>query len=300
MSAILQLQQPDRSTYIGGSDAAAILGVSPWQTRYQLWAKKTGLIQEVVDPAKEKIFARGKRLEPVILQMFEDESGLRVDYRNRRFRDSEYPFLAAEIDGETGNENIDAKSAQPFARHLWGEPGSDEIPIYYAAQFMHGLMVTGRDVCHVAAMIGLDDFRIFKIQRDDELIAMIREREVEFWGMVQNQTPPEIETAEDALMAWPQSTGSRIEVSADIADRVIALKELKATIKELGNREEALKNAILPHFMDAERMEFQGHLLATWKSQDARRLDQKAIAAAYPDLVEQFKVTSSTRVLWIK
>ncbi len=300
MSALIQTQQPDRSTYIGGSDAAAILGVSPWQTRYQLWAKKTGLIAEQVSPEKEKIFARGKRLEPVILQMFEDESGLKVDHRNRRFSDSEYPFLAAEIDGETGNENIDAKTAQPFARHLWGEPGSDEIPIYYAAQFMHGLMVTGRDVCHVAAMIGLDDFRIFKIQRDDELIAMIREREVEFWGMVQNQTPPEIETAEDALMAWPQSTGSRIEVSADIADRVIALKELKATIKELENREEALKNAILPHFMDAERMEFQGHLLATWKSQDARRLDQKAIAAAYPDLVEQFKVTSSTRVLRLK
>jgi len=101
-------------------------------------------------------------------------------------------------------------------------------------------------------------------------------------------------------MAWPQSSGSRIEVSADVADRVIALKDLKATIKELEKREEALNNAILPHFMDAKTMTYQGKILSTWKSQDARRLDQKAITAAYPDLIEQFKVTSSTRVLRLK
>lgn len=300
MSAGLQLQQPDRATYIGGSDAATILGVSPWQTRYQLWARKTGLIQDVTDPAKEKIFARGKRLEPVILQMFEDETGLKVQHRNRRFCDSEYSFLAAEIDGETGNENVDAKSAQPFSRHLWGEPGSDEIPIYYAAQFMHGLMVTGRDVCHVAAMIGLDDFRIFKIQRDDELIALIRERELEFWELVQSQTPPPIETAEDALSVWPTSRLETAEVSEAVADLVQKLKLVKAQIKGLEMRETELKDAILPAFQDAEAIASAGRILATWKSQNASRLDQKALAAAHPDIVEQFKFTSSTRVLRIK
>ena len=300
MSAILQLHQPDRSTYIGGSDAAAILGVAPWQTRYRLWAQKTGLISEPIDPAKEKIFARGKRLEPVILQMFEDESGLHVDHRNRRFYDSEYSFLAAEIDGETGDENIDAKTAQPFTRHLWGEPGSDEIPIYYTAQFMHGLMVTGRDVCHVAAMIGLDDFRIFKIQRDDELIALIREKELEFWELVQNQTPPPIETADDALIVWPASHLATAEVSEDVADLVQELKLVKAQIKGLETREGELKDAILPAFQDAEAIASAGRVLATWKSQNASRLDLKAITAAHPEIVEQFKVTSSTRVLRIK
>ena len=300
MSAVLQFQQPDRATYIGGSDAATILGVSPWQTRYQLWARKTGLIQDVTDPAKEKIFARGKRLEPVILQMFEDETGLKVQHRNRRFCDSEYSFLAAEIDGETGNENVDAKSAQPFSRHLWGEPGSDEIPIYYAAQFMHGLMVTGRDVCHVAAMIGLDDFRIFKIQRDDELIALIREKELEFWSLVQNRTPPPIETAEDALSVWPTSHLATAEVSEDVANLVQELKLVKAQIKGLETRETELKDAILPAFQDAEAIASAGRVLATWKTQSASRLDQKALTAEYPEIVEQFKVTSSTRVLRIK
>lgn len=300
MSAVLQFQQPDRATYIGGSDAATILGVSPWQTRYQLWARKTGLIQDVTDPDKEKIFARGKRLEPVILQMFEDESGLKVEHRNRRFCDSEYSFLAAEIDGETGDENIDAKTSQPFSRHLWGEPGSDEIPIYYAAQFMHGLMVTGRDVCHVAAMIGLDDFRIFKIQRDDELIALIRERELEFWELVQSQTPPPIETAEDALSVWPRSVPEAVSVSDDIAGYISDLKDTKAQIKALEAREEALKNAILPAFGEFEAAEYGGRILATWKSQNTSRLDQKALSAAYPEIVEQFKATTSTRVLRIK
>ena len=300
MNAVMQLQQPDRATYIGGSDAATILGVSPWQTRYQLWVRKTGLISEQTDPAKEKIFARGKRLEPVILQMFEDETGLHVDHRNRRFQDAEYPFLAAEIDGETGEENIDAKTAQPFARHLWGEPGSDEIPIYYAAQFMHGLMVTGRDVCHVAALIGLDDFRVFRIERDDDLIALIRERELEFWDLVQTQTPPPIETAEDALSVWPTSHVETVEVSEAVADLMRELKLVKAQIKGLETRETELKDAILPAFQDAEAIASAGRVLATWKSQNASRLDQQALATALPDIVEQFTATTSTRVLRIK
>ena len=300
MNAVMQLQQPDRATYIGGSDAATILGVSPWQTRYQLWVRKTGLISEQTDPAKEKIFARGKRLEPVILQMFEDETGLHVDHRNRRFQDAEYPFLAAEIDGETGEENIDAKTAQPFARHLWGESGSDEIPIYYTAQFMHGLMVTGRDFCHVAAMIGLDDFRIFKIQRDDDLIALIREKELEFWDLVQSQTPPPIETEEDALSLWPRSTVKTRSVNEIVADHFAELKAITAQIKELESDKESLRNALLPEFQDAEAIEYGGKVLATWKSQNASTLDQKALAAAHPDIVEQFKVTSFTRVLRIK
>ena len=300
MNAVMQLQQPDRATYIGGSDAATILGVSPWQTRYQLWVRKTGLISEQTDPAKEKIFARGKRLEPVILQMFEDETGLHVDHRNRRFQDAEYPFLAAEIDGETGEENIDAKTAQPFARHLWGESGSDEIPIYYAAQFMHGLMVTGRDVCHVAALIGLDDFRVFRIERDDDLIALIRERELEFWDLVQTQTPPPIETAEDALSVWPTSHVETVEVSEAVADLMRELKLVKAQIKGLETRETELKDAILPAFQDAEAIASAGRVLATWKSQNASRLDQQALATALPDIVEQFTATTSTRVLRIK
>lgn len=161
-------------------------------------------------------------------------------------------------------------------------------------------MVTGREVCHVAAMIGLDDFRIFRVERDDELIAIMREKELAFWELVQTQTPPPIESAEDALLAWPSSQGIAVEVSMDIAGYVADLKDIKAAIKDLEKREEALKDAILPHFGSAERMEYAGHLLATWKSQDARRLDQKALSAAYPDIVDQFKVTSSTRVLRIK
>ncbi len=291
---------PDRKTYIGGSDAAAILGVSPWQTGYQLWAEKTGLVARQDDPAKARIFARGKRLEPVVLQMFEDETGLPVHNRNQRYQDPEYPFLAAEIDGETGDENIDAKTAQPFARHLWGAPGTDEIPIYYAAQFMHGLMVTGRKVCHVAALIGLDDFRVFRVQRDDDLIQLIRQKEIAFWDMVRSQIPPPVESAEDALSVWPQSLPAAVSVDAAIAQAVADLKEVKANIKNLEKREEQLRDAILPHIREAEAIKFGAQVIATWKTQSSSRLDQASLAAAHPEIVEAFKTTSTTRILRIK
>ena len=300
MRAILQITQPDRSAYIGGSDAAAILGVSPWQTAYQLWAEKTGLVVRQTSPQQEKVFARGKRLEPVVLQMFEDETGLPVQKCNQRYQDPEYPFLAAEIDGETGDENIDAKTAQPFARHLWGDAGTDEIPIYYAAQFMHGLMVTGRKVCHVAAMIGLDDFRVFRVERDEELIQVIRQKELAFWELVQSQMPPPIETEADAASVWPQSILATEQVDASVAMAVVELKAIKSSMKELEQREAQLRDAILPHFRDAEAIEYGGQVLATWKTQAASRLDQKALSAAHPEIVDAFKVVTTTRVLRIK
>jgi hypothetical protein len=89
------------------------------------------------------------------------ERGLEVELLecNSRYVDPEHPFLSCEIDFELrlsgaleigGIEWVfgrahqcDAKSVTGFARKKWGEEDSEDVPIEYAAQFMHGLMVTG-------------------------------------------------------------------------------------------------------------------------------------------------------------
>ena len=127
--------QPDRSLYIGSSDAAAILGVSPWRSPLSVYLDKVDGPQPV-SPDKELIFKRGHRLEPYILDMLEDEHGFKLlrfedGKRSRRHIDKEFPFLAAELDAETDDgRNVEAKSSNFYARKSWGEQHTDAVPIY--------------------------------------------------------------------------------------------------------------------------------------------------------------------------
>ena len=88
----------NRQGYIGGSDAAAILGISPWKSPYQLYMEKVGEWQEEIDEKRERIFARGRRLEPIVVDMLVDElksdgHDVEVIERNQRYTDSELNYL---------------------------------------------------------------------------------------------------------------------------------------------------------------------------------------------------------------
>jgi predicted phage-related endonuclease len=69
----------------------------------------------------------------------------------------------------------------PFKASEWGEEGSEDVPIHYAAQVMHGLGVTRRPAAIVAALFGLDNLLCFPVMRDDETIAAMRAKAVKFW-----------------------------------------------------------------------------------------------------------------------
>lgn len=59
-----------RQTGIGGSDVAGILGVSPWNSPYKVWAVKTGKIDDSFTPSEAAEW--GNRLEAVVLDKFEE------------------------------------------------------------------------------------------------------------------------------------------------------------------------------------------------------------------------------------
>ncbi|WP_423197889.1 Putative phage-type endonuclease [Cupriavidus sp. H19C3] len=183
MNAPLLTTQADRSKFIGGSDIAAILGVSPWKNAVDLWLDKTQ--PRVEDGSNVAAKRRGSRLEPYILDMIREEYGLTIVACNERYVDPRTPFLAAEIDaeyeGEHQRENIEIKTVHPFKSKEWGDELTDELPLHYIAQAQHGLGVTGRERCRVFALIG-DDLKPYVVERDEELISVMREKAVDFWN----------------------------------------------------------------------------------------------------------------------
>lgn len=313
----------DRTKWIGGSDAAAVIGVSPYSTPVELWMEKTGRApKEAPDPVRQKMFDRGHKLEPFIRDMvidrLRDDFGFQVELIacNERYVDAEHSFLSCEIDFELritgtieigGREvhfdeehiNCDAKSVSGFARKKWGqEENTEDVPIEYAAQFMHGLMLTGRKTCLVAALRSFDDVDIYWTVRDDETIAAMRPKLISFWlDHVVADVPPDPMTFGDIKALFPADNGLAVEASEDIADKVEQFREIKARIKEFEEAEEALKFEISEFISPNTRLMFKGRDLLTWKGQNDTRLDTMAFKEAHPELFTEFSRTKVVRVL---
>jgi putative phage-type endonuclease len=297
----------DRSTFLGGSDAAAVLGVSPYWTPVELWMEKTGQRKEVISKEQQRRFDRGHKLEPfireMVIQKLTDEGhAVELLAINQRYTDPEHPFLACEIDFELMLDgehiNCDAKSVTGFARKKWGEVDTEDVPIEYAAQFMHGLMVTGRRTCLVAALRSFDDVDIYWTRRDDETIAAMRPKLVSFWvDHVLPKVAPDPMVFTDITALFSSDNGVAVEATQGIADKVSQFREVKARIKDLKTVEAALQFEIAEFISPHARLTHGGVDIATWKGQGLRKLDEKALKEAHPEIVTQYTRNSTIRVL---
>lgn len=282
----------DRTKFIGGSDAAAILGVSPWKSAFRLYLEKVGEFKEEITPEKQRVFDRGHRWEPVVAEMVIDElrergHDVQKVSRNYRYSDVEFPFLQSEIDLELFIDgegcSVEIKTVHPFSAKEWGEEGSDEIPLHYLAQAMHGLMIVPRRRrCIVAALIGVDDLRIHEIERDEETIAAIRAKEVEFWRRVQERDPPDPTTAEDVKWLYGRDAGIVMDADEELARICAELHYQKTCARHCEKAIEKLSTRLKLAMGHASTLIYQGQKIATWKSnKDSTKTDWQA---AYLDL----------------
>ena len=300
MTIMQPVGELDRQRYLGGSDIAAILGISPWRTPLDVYLDKTEG-QQAVSDEKKKIFKRGARMEPYILDLLAEETGLEIVARNHRYVDRQHSFIAAEIDAEAATgENIEAKSANQFAAKNWGEQGTDEIPVYYSAQGMHGMMITGAPATIFPVLIGSDDFRVYELQRDEEIIARIRQAEVEFWGRIQRREPPEPVNESDLLRLFPRSTGEEIQASDQIVGKFNQLKSLMRREKMLASDIEDLQLELKMFMRDAAVLKFGATTLGSWKAQETDRIDVTRLRNEQPEIAAQFIKTTTSRVFRVR
>ena len=273
LAIVAKPQVMDRRSFLGGSDMAAVLGLSPYATPYQVWCEKTAEHAPEPDPQRAIYFRRGKMLEPYVIEMAREEHGLDVVARNRRYIDPELPFLSCEIDFEHEHggalENADVKTVHMSKFKEWGEPGTDEIPQHYTVQFLFGQMVTARDSTLCMALFGMDRLEPYRVRRDAAVIGWMRQRAVSFWEMVQTRTAPEVTTLEDAKLRWARESGVRqIEASAEVIEIAHRLRLLRSSMAGDQAKCDLLELDLKKFIGDHEEVvNSQGERVATWKTQ---------------------------------
>lgn len=273
-----------RRTGIGGSDVAAILGLSPWRTPYQVWEDKTGRSEE--QPETPALYW-GRLLEDPIRQAYADRTGLTVTKPDRMFTSEEYPFMLANLDGIASDGRI-VEFKTTSRSDGWGEEGSDEIPDHYQTQVQHYMSVMGAERADVGVLIAGRDFRIYTVEADAELQQMLIEEEAKFWELVKTDTPPGVNCTTDAARRWRTATAKKV-LAAD-AETLSVWEDLCAIrhqIDVLKEEEDALKTRIMRTMQDAVSLKADGKTLASWSLPSARKtVDTKRLKEEFPDVYD--------------
>lgn len=295
----------DRRRFLGGSDAAAVMGLSKWRTPYQVYLAKTADVPEEMDPERRKFLERRKRWEPVVVQMLREEFDAEIVSVNQRYVDPEVPYFAAEIDFEWRDadgsiQNGEIKTVSQFSfgeRYGWGEAGTDEIPIDYEAQVQHGLGVKRRKICAVAAMVGLDSMVFYRVERNGEVISEMRARLARFWNEnVLAKIAPDPQTIEDLHRMFRKTNGMAVQADTELGSKALRLRALVAQIDAFELEREALEFDVKNAMREHDSILVDGRKIATWGEQNWSRLDQAAIKENEKEIYRKYLKTGKYRV----
>lgn len=211
-----------RRTGIGGSDVAAILGLSPYKTPLDVWNDKLGLFE---DHEQSEAAYWGTTLEDTVAKEFQKRTGYKVQRVDHQFRDPDNSWMICNIDRAIINPKIasrvrplknekeiqtyaeltgverpintdiafEAKTASTFMSSLWG-PSQEleiqqhniktehEIPLYYETQVQWYCGILKLRGMFLGVLIGGADYRMYWIDARPDVFQVIKEKCSRFWN----------------------------------------------------------------------------------------------------------------------
>jgi len=282
-----------RALGIGSSDAAPSVGLSPYKSQLSLWLEKTKR-KAAVDLSEKESVIWGTVLEPVLAKVYAARTGRRVRRVNAVLQHPDHPFMLANLDREVVGKAdcgiLEIKTAGYHSAPQWEEG----VPIAYQCQVLHQLAVTGHAWADVAVLIGGQDFRIYRIERDDNKIADLIAREAKFWRCVTEGQQPEPDGSDDAgkalLSLFPADNGQTLDLSESpefnqLFAKLLDLREQK----ELTERKESeIKQRIQVALGTCTAAVFQQGKVTWRKAKDRLVADVDKISQEHPELIQQY------------
>jgi putative phage-type endonuclease len=305
---------------IGASDVPGLMGLSPWESPYSIWADKMGLVDDD-DPTDA--MTHGLWAEHSIVPWFEQETGLTVGFRQYQAVGPD-DWMLATLDGaafELGRQTIATEGpwlnlsdalalieckATADSPRKWEDEG---IPIQYAVQATWQTIVTGIPTVKFAVLhvpFGRLTFRIYDYTPDLDDIALVTRTASDFYhNHIVTKTAPD----PDAHPATTAAIRHRYNITdpddilyADpvTSDYVYALREAKRNLANAEQRVTLFENALKDRMADCAELRDDHGVLATWRSQTTDRIDVKRLRAEHPDIASEYTTTTRTRVFRLK
>lgn len=257
----------ERETGIGASEAAAILGVSPWMSALELYAHKVGQAPAVDLAAENEAVEWGLSLEAPVLARWERETKRRLitiprpaSVWAKGILDSEgKPFILATPDGmaEWPDGEIGLVEVKTTGGYNLAEWEAGEAPTNYEIQLQQQMLCTGLRRGSFALLVDGRKFFFLDRERDDKFIAdTLIPALREFRERIIRRDPP-LPTGKDGerkavASIWARETGPAIDLGADIEQLDAELQDLGEKAKTLAAEIEKRKSQIMLTLGEAE------------------------------------------------
>lgn len=314
-----------RKNGIGGSDVAAICGLSKWKSPLDVFLEKTSKELQIQKPI---VFERGNKFEPWIKNLFEKKTGKSVSLINETIYDTEHSFMFAHMDGLIKNENalVEFKHYSKFMGNEWGEEETDSIPTDYLLQVQHYLYISKLDKAYVAVLLGTNDsfniiynilcdegiekathygsldsfnLKIFEIYPDEKIFNILLKVEKEFWiNHVKKNNPPKWKTTEDLIKLFPVADEKKeLIASTELIDTYYDVQEKQILINQLREEIKNKTDFVRSHMGTSSVLKTEdGNKLATWNNQTRKTFHIKDFELYNPELAKKFTEEKSFRV----
>lgn len=252
---------------IGGSDAAAILKKSKWDSPWSVWAEKTGVYRKQIE---EQYLVIGKLMEPVLAKLYTMETGFEVanpgDFRIF-WGDENYQFATIDMIDES-EIIVEGKTAGGGAGADW----KDGPPLAYQIQVQHQMKVLGAERARIAVLFGSPyfHFRIYEVDRNERFIDLMTRVQGEFWTLVEKAIPPEIDGSDattNVLKNLPREEGKVIEFDRDVLQEIDRQREeAKRQVEFFSEVQAKSENTIKALMGDAEIALVNGAKIYSFKA----------------------------------
>ena len=290
-----------RKKGIGGSDAAAIVGLDRYRSPFDVYADKLGLRPEIPD---NEAMRQGRDLEQYVAERFMEATGKKVRRRNAMLQHPEYSFMLADIDRWVVGENagLECKTTSVLNRTKFSQ---GEFPPNYYVQCVHYMAVTGAERWYLGVLVLNKAFHVFTIERDEAEIQALIEAEKHFWeNHVMKQIPPAPDgseaTSEVIKQLFPEAREAVETALFGYESKIQQYLELDAKVKELEQERDKLKQEIQFAMADAEIGRAQGYVVE-WKNQVRQTLDTKKLKSEHAEIYEKYlKPAQTVRMFMIK
>ena len=311
---------------IGGSDVAAIMGISPFATAFDLYNDKIG-VKPVIEEGSNNWVALevGHRLEDLVAKIFSAKTGLEVFPVHKMFRHPKYPFMLADVDyfirfpdGTFGI--LECKTCNYNSQDKWAD---GRIPAHYVYQVRHYLAVMNLNQAYIACLYGnnANEFFIRKIDRDMEEEQEIIEQEEFFWNeYVEKRVEPQLYGKPDLILnsirrfvgygdkSLPEQ---KLTIgSAKKLERYLELSEEKSILEKRKREIESEQRQLSIPFVeelgqgckaivegtDCRYRITYNQMLRTQIAKD----DMEKLKIQHPDIFEEYAKTSESRIFRVK
>jgi predicted phage-related endonuclease len=261
---------------------------------FKLWSEKTGLFN--TDDHDDSILMRGRVMEKYVCEFYELhlgegcklwEEGL--TWNPTRPRIFGTPDRLVEHNGV--RFGMDAKTRR--YRRGWGDSGTTDVPLDVEIQMRVYMEIFDAPYWDIATLFSLDDFRVYRLERDKELGGSILDAAEEWWEKyVESEVPPSVDSTSACTKVLSQ-LNPRVKdeplrtatvAEKDLYEKILHVKE---ELKLNDNKKRELENILRAKIGDSPGIEG----VATWKLGKPRKVfDKNSFREAEPEMYHKFLI----------